>query len=108
MAESSDEVTEESFPLDKILTTSAREYLNHRSGAFDLEMKGVYCDEEDLEAFAALVPEGTEVVGDYHIQIFGAGPPQGDFKYRQSGIALVSKSYLEEKRRRGEDGGEAY
>lgn len=61
-----------SFPIEKILTVSAGDYIENRtSGAISYEMVGVHVElrpDKDfnlINSLAEEVPEGTEVVVDY-------------------------------------------
>ena len=60
-----------SFPIEKILTVSAGDYIENKSGAISYEMVGVHVElrpDKDfnlINSLAEEVPEGTEVVVDY-------------------------------------------
>jgi hypothetical protein len=102
------------FPLEKILTVSAREYVESRvSSLFQYDMVGVHVEiggtydqienrdltkeERELslaEIFARKVPKNTEVVVDYTPSTSTSS--NSDY-YLASGTALIPKPKKEEK-----------
>ena len=85
------------FPLEKILNMDIRDYAaSYTSGLGQYKLKGIHTNKSKIDDFADLVPDGTKVVVNYKIQFFGAGcgashTPKIEFRYFQSGIALIPK-----------------
>ena len=91
------------FPLEKILTVSARDYVASVNGSgrlSDYEMKGVHVETNQdirssslVELFSKLVPEDAEVVVDYRTSVAVASDEISVyFKKSASGTALIPKT----------------
>lgn len=75
------------FPLEKILTVSARDYCEYEGKKLsDYVMQGVHCEEDiaRISYFVKMVPKQTEVVVDYKFC-------KGRYTYLKSGTALIPK-----------------
>ena len=96
------------FPLEKILTVSARDYVASVNGSgrlSDYEMKGVHVETNQdirssslvesslVELFSKLVPEDAEVVVDYRTSVAVASDEISVyFRKSASGTALIPKT----------------
>lgn len=89
---------EKDFPLEKILTVSARDYVESRPNyMYDYEFVGVHSNSrEGIIDFAQQVPNNAEVVVDYRAFITGiTGFESGFSLYIMSGTALIPKDKRE-------------
>ena len=79
--------------LDKILTVSARDYVDSENkGLANYDMVGVHSHLDDIEHFAKRAPEGTEVIVDYRL-VAVSHPLQHspNILGQHSGTALIPK-----------------
>ena len=86
------------FPIEKILTVSASEYIKNNYHGVGYDMSGVHVelrpDNEDrlINAFSENVPENAEVVVDYRVSISNAVSTVSDWLFRTaSGTALIPR-----------------
>ena len=85
-------MSETNFPLDKILDIDIRDYVESKGKSLgEYDIKGVHTNEKEIEKFAELVPEGTEVVVHYKhdFRVAGAGNRFFEDFHYQSGLALI-------------------
>ena len=77
--------------LDKILTVSARDYVDSQNkGLANYDMVGVHSHRDNIEHFAKRAPEGTEVVVDYIFRASSQSTNQPTI-FSHSGTALIPK-----------------
>ena len=96
-----DEKTQKTFPLEKILTCSADAYITHSPNSHtgtEYDFVGVHVDvntisvDAVIEAFVEKVPQNAEVVVDYRFFV-GASPgaSPGHSIQKASGTALIPR-----------------
>ena len=83
---------EKDFPLERILTVSARDYMDSKLASLhNYALVGVHSNSSDVMDFSRKVPKNAEVVVDYRIFITGT---HGTTHTIVSGTALIPKKQL--------------